>query len=115
MQLERLEALASRLAPAAERRLERAAERLAGIEKLRLSLNPDRPLRLGFARVHRPDGSLVTAGAQLSPGEGVSLVFQDKENVRHAVVDGAAPPEPRPARAARPRAPAAPATQGDLF
>ncbi|MFC3076523.1 exodeoxyribonuclease VII large subunit [Phenylobacterium terrae] len=114
VQLDRLNALSSRLAPAVERKLDRAVERLASLEKLRVSLNPDRPLRLGFARVHRPDGSLVTAGAQLSAGDPVALVFQDKENVRHAVVDGAAP-EPKPARAARPKAPPAPATQGDLF
>ncbi|MDD3836918.1 MAG: exodeoxyribonuclease VII large subunit [Phenylobacterium sp.] len=114
VQLDRLTGLAARLAPAVDRKLDRAAERLAGLEKLRLSLNPDRPLRLGFARVHRPDGTLVTTGASLASGDSVALVFQDKENVRHAVVDGGAP-EPRPAKTARAKPPAAPAEQGDLF
>ncbi|HEX2558795.1 exodeoxyribonuclease VII large subunit, partial [Phenylobacterium sp.] len=114
VQADQVRALGSRLDGAYTRLIDRASERLASLEKLRVSLNPDRPLRLGFARVHRPDGSLVTTGAQLSAGDAVSLVFQDKENVRHAVVDGAAP-ELKPARAARPKAPAAPATQGDLF
>jgi exodeoxyribonuclease VII large subunit len=109
---ERLAGVSARLAPALERKLDRCAERLLGLEKLRASLNPDRPLRLGFARVHREDGALVTTGASLTSGERVSLVFQDKENPRAAVVDGDGS-LPRPKSAARPRR--APAEQGDLF
>jgi exodeoxyribonuclease VII large subunit len=97
------------------------------VEKLRQSLNPDRPLSRGFARVHRADGSLARQGAALDRGEAVRLVFADA--TRNAVIDGQgvdpahpdqaeAPvaPAPRP----RPRKPAAPgagpgAVQGDLF
>jgi len=118
VQRDRLHALSVRLQPAALRKLDRLGERLEAFEKLRVSLNPDRPLRLGFARVHRADGALVTSGAALSRGDEVSLVFQDKENVRKAVIDGAAPEpklEVRPARPARPKPSKVSADQGELF
>ncbi len=83
---DRLAALAGRLAPAARRRVERAGEALAGLEKLRLSFDPDRPLSRGFARVHRRDGSLVRAARGLAAGESVRLVFGDGD--REATVDG---------------------------
>ena len=85
---ERLAALASRLAPAARRRIERSGEALAGLEKLRLSFNPDRPLTRGFARVHHGDGRLVRAAAALTAGEAVKLVFGD--GGRNAVIEGSA-------------------------
>lgn len=126
-QKQRLDALTARMAPAVQRRMERLSERLTAVEKLRQSLNPDRPLSRGFARVHRADGSLARQGAALDRGEAVRLVFADA--TRNAVIDGQgvdpahpdraeAPvaPAPRP----RPRKPAAPgagprAVQGDLF
>jgi len=105
---ERLAALTGRLAPAARRRIERSAETLAGLEKLRLSFNPNRPLTRGFARVHRRDGSLVRAASALDAGEAVRLVFGDGD--RSAVIDGSPPgPVRRAASAGRDQG------QGSLF
>ena len=104
---ERLAEVFARARPAVDRRLSRASEQLAGLEKLRLSLNPDGPLARGFARVHHADGSLARRMGDLRAGEAVRLVFGDGE--RGAVVDG------QPA-ATRPKKPAAADTdQGDLF
>ncbi|MEO8926725.1 MAG: exodeoxyribonuclease VII large subunit [Caulobacteraceae bacterium] len=104
---DQLAGLAGRLAPAARRRIERAGEALAGLEKLRLSFNPDRPLTRGFARVHRRDGSLVRAAGALAGGEAVRLVFGDGD--RGAVIDGPAPSTRRTAPIPRDEA------QGSLF
>jgi exodeoxyribonuclease VII large subunit len=116
VQRQRLEMLGQRLRPAAERRLERLAERLEALAKLHLSVDPDRPLTRGFARVARADGSLVRAGAELVSGEAVAMTFGDKVT-RQAVVDGqAADPLARPAaRTARSRTKPAASRQGDLF
>src|SRR5205823_955858 len=65
----RLPELGQRMRQSLERRIARDAERLGRIEQLRVSLNPDRPLGLGFARVHRADGHLVRKGAELRAGE----------------------------------------------
>jgi exodeoxyribonuclease VII large subunit len=115
VQRQRLDAVAVRLQPAVTRGVERAAERLASLAKLHLSVDPDRPLQRGFARVARADGALVRAGADLVPGEAVAMTFGDKVT-RHAVVDGeGADPVARPAqKAVKPKKPATSA-QGDLF
>jgi exodeoxyribonuclease VII large subunit len=99
---------AARLKPAVERRLARATEALTSLEKLRLSLNPDGPLKRGFARVHHADGSLAREAGQLKSGEAVRLVFSDGD--RGAVIDGEAPRRAAPARKADSGPP-----QGDLF
>jgi len=101
---ERLESVAGRLAPAVRRRIERAGESLAGLDKLRLSFNPDGPLARGFARVSHADGRLARSAASLAAGEGISVKFHD--GVREAVVDG--PPR-------RPRARRGAGEQGSLF
>jgi len=117
VQKERLDALSARLRPSMDRRLERLSERLEALGKLYASVDPDRPLQRGFARVTRADGSLVHAGAALASGEEVSIKFGDSVT-RKAVIDGAgavapaAPAAPRPA-AKKPRPPAP--EQGDLF
>jgi exodeoxyribonuclease VII large subunit len=103
---ERLNRVAARLAPAAERRLERARDRLSSLAKLHQSLNPDAPLNRGFARVERADGSLARSAKTLAAGEAVSLVFADGR--RGAVVDGAA-------RAPVAKGKSAGLDQGDLF
>jgi exodeoxyribonuclease VII large subunit len=95
-----LNALARRLEPLARRSLAQSAERLAALDKLRLSLDPDRPLSRGFARITRPNGRLVRSAAGLKRGEAVTLVFHDGD--RAAVIDAAAPPRrgsPTPAGA----------------
>jgi exodeoxyribonuclease VII large subunit len=106
---ERLAEVFARLTPSIERRLARAAEALAGLERQRLTLNPDGPLKRGFARVHHASGALARLGADLALGEAVRLVFQDGD--RGAVVDGERPARRAAERAAKP----APAAQGDLF
>jgi exodeoxyribonuclease VII large subunit len=102
----RLPALQQRLRLAVDRRLSQAGERLSALEQLRVSLNPDRPLDLGFARIHRESGHLARSAAELRTGEAVRLVFKDAE--RGAVVDGG-----RPAKPSKPRL--IPVGQGDLF
>ncbi|WP_068878872.1 MULTISPECIES: exodeoxyribonuclease VII large subunit [unclassified Phenylobacterium] len=117
VQRDRLDRLTVRLEPSVRRRLERLSERLDGLSKLYASVDPDRPLQRGFARVARADGSLAHAGASLASGEAVAITFGDKVT-RQAVIDGAggvAPPPltpPKPVKA-RPK-PEGPA-QGDLF
>jgi exodeoxyribonuclease VII large subunit len=95
---ERLATLSGRLPPAIGRRLERTADRLESLEKLRLSFNPDGPLKRGFARVHRGDGHLARSAAALAPGDEVRLVFWDGE--RSAAIHG--PEATRPAKPKRP-------------
>ena len=104
---EQLAGVVRRLPPAANRRLKRAAEGLIALEKLRLTLDPNRPLERGFARVHHAAGPLVRSADALTAGEAVRLVFKDGE--RGAVVDA----EPRAAKTAR--RPPTRADQGDLF
>jgi exodeoxyribonuclease VII large subunit len=113
----RLPVLWDRLKAAGERRVRRDEDRLANLEKLRQSLNPRRPLDLGFALVRRADRSIVRSAAGLSPGDFVSLQFGDGD--RNAVIDGGDMPPPMPQAAPRPPRPR-PATtpkadQGDLF
>ena len=102
----RLPELGRRMEGGVAQRLRWAGERLGRLEQLRASLNPDRPLALGFARVHRADGQLARSGGELTPGETVSIVFLDKTPVRARV-------ETSPARVTRRTTPAA--SQGDLF
>jgi len=115
----RLPALWQRLNAAGDRRLQRDADRLAGLEKLRQSLNPERPLELGFALVRKGDGTLARSAADLVSGERVNLKF--KSGDRDAVIDGEGGFVPPPAQAAapapkpRPKPPTPPAGQGDLF
>ena len=115
----RLPALWQRLNAAGDRRLQRDIDRLASLEKLRQSLNPERPLELGFALVRKGDGTLARSAADLVSGERVNLKF--KSGDRDAVIDGEGgfvpPPTPAPAPAPKPRPkPAAPPIdQGDLF
>ncbi|MGZ3272929.1 MAG: exodeoxyribonuclease VII large subunit [Caulobacteraceae bacterium] len=113
LKAQRVAELSARLAPAALRRLERLDERLVGLDKLRLSFNPERPLDLGFALVHRPDGSIVRDGAVLQAGEAVTLEFKGKVR-RGAVIEGAPQPAP-PKPAAKPKPATIKTSQGDLF
>ena len=99
--------LALRLTPATERRIARAGDILAGVEKLRLAYSPKGPLKRGFALVHRADGALARSAAALKAGEAVTLEFEDGN--RGAVVDGSPGPSKRMAR------PAAGGSQGELF
>ncbi len=104
--VQRLDAVSARLKPAVLRQHARAAERLESLEKLRRSLDPDRPLERGFARVLRADGSIAHTAAALASGEAVKLKFADAE--RAAIIDGQAG---RPVR----KDGKSDAGQGDLF
>jgi exodeoxyribonuclease VII large subunit len=111
----RLPDLDARARRALDRRLTRDGERLGALGQLLASLNPDRPLKLGFARVHRADGTLVKTGASLASGEAVSLKFEDV--TRGAVIDGegTAPQPAKPAARPAPKPSKVDAGQGDLF
>jgi exodeoxyribonuclease VII large subunit len=113
VQRQRLEGVALRLQPSALRGLERAGERLAALSKLYASVDPERPLQRGFARVTRTDGSIVHAGANLAGGEEVTIKFGDQVT-RQAVIEGAMA-EPATAKAAKPKPRVASSAQGDLF
>ena len=112
LRADRLVEIAARMRPAMDRFTRRAAERLESLDKLRLSFNPDGPLKRGFARVHHADGALARSAGALKPGEAVKLVFADGD--RGAVVDGGSGPVADPRRPA-PRAKSAGPGQGDLF
>jgi exodeoxyribonuclease VII large subunit len=112
---ETLQALARRLEPLIRRTVIISAERLANLEKLRVSLDPDRPLSRGFARVEREDGHLIRSAAGAKSGEAVRLVFHDGN--RSAVIDSAAraPAPSAPPTASRKAQPSPPVEQGRLF
>ncbi|WP_419317430.1 exodeoxyribonuclease VII large subunit [Caulobacter sp. ErkDOM-E] len=112
----RLPALWSRLNDAGKRRLQRDADRLTNLEKLRQSLNPERPLELGFALVRKADGALARSASDLLAGERVNLKFKNGD--RDAVIDGDgvvhAPPPPA-LKPVRPKPTTPKPDQGDLF
>jgi exodeoxyribonuclease VII large subunit len=95
---ERLPELAKRLGEAMTRTLNQRAEQLKRLEQLRVSLDPDRPLNTGFARVNRADGGLVTSPAGIASGEALVLTFKNHETlgvIAHS--DGPPPISPKPA------------------
>ncbi len=107
---ERLPELGTRLSEAMARGLSRAGDRLKNLEQLRLSLNPDRPLNLGFARVNRPDGHLVGLATDIKDGDALVLTFKDGK----ADVTAGASSSPRPT-VKKKADPASIPQQGDLF
>ncbi|MFZ0269659.1 exodeoxyribonuclease VII large subunit [Caulobacter sp.] len=114
----RLPALQERLNAVTRRRLERETDRLISLDKLRVSLDPNRPLELGFALVYKADGSIARSAAELTSGERVNLKF--KAGDRDAVIDGegSTPVPPAPVAAPRPTPkpkPPPPTDQGSLF
>jgi len=111
----RLPELALRLQQALRARLVREAERTASLGQLLASLDPNRPLKRGFARVHAADGSLVRRAADLSAADAVRLVFADGERgavVTDGTAQGTAQDMAKPAKPAKAKTPAG---QGDLF
>ncbi|MGN6425079.1 MAG: exodeoxyribonuclease VII large subunit [Asticcacaulis sp.] len=109
----RLPDLAERMQAAMARALALRGERLGALEQLRVSLDPDRPLNLGFARVNRPDGALVASPQGVNAGDALVLTFKGRETLDViAGPGGDAPPPPK----AKPRpAPAVKPAQGSLF
>jgi exodeoxyribonuclease VII large subunit len=117
VQKQRLDTLAARLKPGLVRGLDRAQERLAALAKLHVTVDPERPLDHGFARVMRPNGALVREGAALTNGEAVAITFGDR-TTRGAVIGGVAE-DPlgavKVAKAKPVRKPKPASNQGDLF
>ena len=109
----RLDPLVGRMTAALQRRLVQAGDRLAALDGLHRSLNPDAPLARGFARVSAADGALVKSAHQLAPGEVLTLTFAaDEARVR---VEGA-PPAPAVGKPSRLRREAdVTSRQQDLF
>lgn len=112
---EQTSGLAARLDLALGRVPAREADRFSRLARLFDSLNPDRPLSQGFARVHDAAGGLVRTARTLKPGESVRLVFADGE--AGATIDGGPGAPAAPARAPRREPSAKPPSpdQGRLF
>lgn len=110
----RLPELKQRLEASFSRLLSQKAERLHRLDQLRLSLDPDRPLNLGFARVSRADGHLVTSPDSVNVGEALTLTFKGDRTLGVVASDGtAAPTAPKPAQ--KPRPASTKPEQGSLF
>jgi len=75
-----------------ERRLADARRQLDGLSRLAQSLNPDAPLRRGFARV-TAEGRLVRSAQEARAAGNVTLKFADGE-VGATTSAGAPPPRP---------------------
>ena len=113
---ERLPELTKRLSEAFARDLRQRQERLQRLEQLRVSLNPDRPLDLGFARVNRPDGVLIKSPAGVANGEALILTFKGDQTLDVIAGSGGTPPPARATPKPAPSRPKPPAPdQGSLF
>lgn len=111
----RLPAWVQRMDDAMRRQLTQRRDRLSSLEQLRQSLNPDRPLNLGFARVHRKDGALVTSATAVTTHDALALHFKD--GVVDVVATTEAPPQTPPAPRPAPKkvTPPPSSDQGSLF
>ena len=109
-----LPGLGRRLNDAVTRGLMQKSDRLKSLDQLRVSLNPDRPLDLGFARVHAADGALVTSAKALHQGDIVSLHFKDGTTGAH-ITDAPPPLETKPKQAPVARIKPSSPEQGNLF
>jgi len=106
----RLPDLARRIGDAMSRTLRLRQDRLKALDQLRLSLDPDRPLNLGFARVNRPDGELVTSPESVHTGEALVLTFKGQQTLDVTAGGGGTPRAP----GKKPK-PETPSSQGSLF
>ncbi|HEY5288979.1 MAG TPA: exodeoxyribonuclease VII large subunit [Caulobacteraceae bacterium] len=79
----------ARLAPCVRRRIETLSERMTGMGKILVSLEPKAPLKRGFALVRGPDGHLAKRASDLAPGARIDLEFIDARVA--ARVDGEPP------------------------
>ncbi len=105
---ERLPEFDRRVREAVARSLALKGERLRALDQVRVSLDPDRPLDLGFARVNRKDGALVTAPDMAAAGEILELTFKGERKLDVTVGHASAP---KPFAAPKPAKP----EQGNLF
>lgn len=113
----RLPDLDIRMQAAFRRLLEQKSERLKRLEQLRLSLDPDRPLNLGFARVNQKGGGLVTSPQTVQTGDVLELTFKDNATLEVTATEGAAPPPKSspPPKPAPKTVVSKPSDQGSLF
>jgi exodeoxyribonuclease VII large subunit len=104
---------AQRLAPAlVTARIAAQRDRLDGLARVMVSLDPDRVLERGYVRVTAADGRTLVSRAAAAAEAALALHFRD--GVLHVAPTGARPPEARPARAAPKERPATP-EQGKLL
>ncbi len=102
----------ARLQPAIARSLEAHRKHLDGASRMLESLSHKSVLARGFVMVHREDGTLVRAAADLKSGDVVDLTFADDH--KKAVIDPDTAPASEPVKAkAKPKTPGV--DQGDLF
>jgi exodeoxyribonuclease VII large subunit len=88
--------------PLLSARLDRAGERLTGLSRLFVSLNPDAVLQRGYARVTGADGRTLTSRAAAAGEARLAVHFRDGAL---AVVPDGARPAARPAAKPAPPAP----------
>lgn len=100
-----------RLAPAmVQRPLAERRERLAALQRVMRSLDPDSVLQRGYVRVTNSDGTTLTNRRVAAKEAGLTLKFRDGD-LEVAPANGK--PTPKPRKPARRKA--TPATQDDLF
>lgn len=68
--------LLERRLPDMERRLDEASLRLRALGHALAGLDPDKPLKLGYARIERDDGT-VSSAAEIEVGDELTLCFAD--------------------------------------
>lgn len=90
---------AGRMAAASDRMIDRAADRVAGFDKLLESYSYRNVLARGYAVIRDAAGKPVKLAAEAAPGSAVSIEFSDGE--RAAILDGTAPPAKKAKKAAR--------------
>jgi exodeoxyribonuclease VII large subunit len=101
-----------KLAPALiERPLAERRERLAALQRVMRSLDPDTVLRRGYVRVTGPDGRTLTDKAVAEKEAALTLKFRDGDL---DVVPGGSPTPPTAPRRKLPKKGTAP-KQDDLF
>lgn len=75
----RLQALASRIAAAAENTIQRSDDRLTAFARLLDALSPQATLRRGYTLTTAADGSIITSAASVAQGQCITTHFADGE------------------------------------
>ncbi|MEM9270839.1 MAG: exodeoxyribonuclease VII large subunit, partial [Pseudomonadota bacterium] len=111
---DRLDALATRLAPAISQRITRHQDALRALERVRQTVGYEATLQRGYAVVKTADGALRTTRAASQAEEVLDIQFVDG-SLTVVPQDDAPPkdrPKPKPKRAPRP---SSKPEQGSLF
>ena len=105
---------AQRLGPKLVRRpIAERHERLAALERVMRSLDPDAVLQRGFVRVTNSEGKTLTDRGQAETAGALTLKFRDGDVAAHTA--GTPPAPPSPPRKTRPPRKAPSTAQEDLF